>query len=72
LDQYVKRPSVTIVAFHGDGDQTSVALGVALDPSEEIPEARSRVRDFEFLEHAAICQTDGNTVTLCADINADT
>ncbi len=71
-DQGIQRPDVAVGAFHGDGNRIGMALDVSLDPGEEIPESRRRMRDLEFLEQAAVRQTDGNTVVPRADIDADT
>ncbi len=49
-----------------------MALGVSLDPGEEFPESRRRMRDLEFIEQAAVRETDGNMVGPRADIDADT
>ena len=49
-----------------------MALGVALDAGEEIPESRCRMRNLEFLEQTAVGETDGNRVAPRADIDADT
>ncbi len=46
-----------------------MALGVAFDAGEEILESRRRMRDLEFLEQAAVRQSDGDTVATRADID---
>jgi hypothetical protein len=45
---------------------------VSLDPGEKVLEPRCCVRDLEFIEQAAVRETDGHRMVMRADINANT